>query len=105
MVDAAIRKIVENYILLKSEGIPITKAIFFGSYADGIPSPNSDIDLFLVSPIFDKFNDKCIGKIWRLTKNFNYRIEPIAVGEKIFNSENDSPIIATAKIKGYEIAA
>ena len=104
MVDQNVINIVKEYLrLLAAEGIDIKKAILFGSYAKGTAKKESDIDLMLVSSLFDKNNDDCIGRLWRLTKISNYKIEPIAVGEKRFIEDDISPIVEIARREGIEI--
>ena len=106
MVDQNVITIVKEYLrLLAAEGIDIKKAILFGSYAKGTAKKESDIDLMLVSSLFDKNNDEYIGRLWRLTKASSYKIEPIAIGEKRFIEDDISPIVEIARREGIEITA
>lgn len=57
----------------------------------------------LISPLFDTNDDRYYGKLWRLTKVSNYRIEPIAVGERRFLEDDSSPIIEIARREGIEV--
>lgn len=104
MVAEDALKISQKYIesLIKN-GISISKAIIFGSYARGDYTDESDIDLLLVSPLFDKPMDAYYGLIWKLTKIANYKIEPVPVGEKFFRMDTGSPIIEQAKIEGIDL--
>ena len=104
MVDEIVINLVKKYLIaLKREGINITKSIIFGSCARGTAGKESDIDLLLVSPLFDNDEDKYSGKIWRLTKISDYKIEPITIGEKRFNEDKGLIIIDIAKNEGYEV--
>lgn len=106
MADEQIITLIKEYLVkLKEEGIMVTKAILFGSYAFGNAHADSDIDLLIVSPQFDNGEDKYIGKLWKATKCSNYRIEPIAIGVTKFDVAENSPIISLAKKHGFEIAA
>ncbi|MDP8216341.1 MAG: nucleotidyltransferase domain-containing protein [Candidatus Kaelpia imicola] len=49
-IDTLIKRFTEE---LKKE-IPIEKILLFGSYAEGNPMKDSDIDLIVVSPFFEK---------------------------------------------------
>lgn len=51
----------------------------YGSYSRGEENENSDIDIMIVSQQFDRDDDKQIGRIWRVTKSFDYRIEPYII--------------------------
>ena len=104
MVDQSVIEIVKKYLaeLLKA-GININKAILYGSHARGNASPDSDIDLLLISPIFDDDRNMYSNLIWRLTKVSDYKIEPIAVGEKRFAEDDVSIILEVARTEGIEI--
>jgi len=89
---------------LKENGITIKKAILFGSHVKNEAREGSDIDVLLVSNLFDNEDDKYTGKIWRLTSVSDYRIEPIAVGEKRFYEDDNSPLLEIIRREGLEIA-
>ncbi len=90
-------------IVLSEEGIPIDKAFLYGSYARNEASKESDIDVMLVSKIFDIKNDPISGKAWRLTMLVDARIEPYMVGEKKFHQDEYSPLLQIVKQEGIEI--
>jgi predicted nucleotidyltransferase len=71
-------KDVQRYIIeLKKYGIPIQRALLFGSWARGYPREESDVDVALISQSFsgDRFEDR--RKIVPLRRMINNRIEPI----------------------------
>jgi predicted nucleotidyltransferase len=104
MADDNVIDIIKKYLNeLKKNGIEITKAILFGSYARHEQHENSDIDLLLISPIFEDGGDEFTGKIWMLTKVADYKIEPIAVGEKRYNEDDVTPLLEIARKEGIEI--
>ena len=106
MVDANIINLVKKYLdVLSSEGIFISKAYLYGSQANGTATEDSDIDLMLISPLFDEDADKYAPALWLSTRNVSYKIEPIAVGEKRFQSDEVSPLIQTVRQEGIEIIA
>jgi len=102
------REIIESlktYInLLKTEGISVEKAFLYGSYSTDTATDNSDIDLMIVTNNVDVDDDFVIGKIWKLTREINTRIEPFLVGIDRFNNNNHSPLIDLVKKSGIEIA-
>lgn len=96
--------IVYTYLtVLKQAGISIDKAYLFGSYARNEANEESDIDLLLVSSMFDTDDDYILSKPWLYTGKVDYRIEPLTVGLKKFSSDYTSPIIEAARQTGIEI--
>ena len=71
--------IAKRYLeLVKASNFPmqINKAYLFGSYANGNPNKDSDIDIaFIVNKWVGDYED-AIVPIWRLRKNVDFRIEP-----------------------------
>jgi predicted nucleotidyltransferase len=96
--------IVRQYVTnLNNGGILIFKAYLFGSYARNEATENSDIDVMLVSDAFDTDDDLILSKPWSPKFRVDYRIEPIAVGKKRFQTEDSSPIIEIVKKEGLEV--
>ena len=105
MAERKIIESLEKYIaLLKAEGISVEKAFLYGSYSLDRETDSSDIDLMIVTNNMDADNDVIIGKIWKLTKKINTKIEPFLVGLDRFNKNNYSPLIDLVKTNGIEIA-
>lgn len=105
MVDTKIIDIVKKYLrILSQEGLIISKAFIYGSQANGTATEESDIDLMLVSPLFDENTDKYAPILWLSTRKASYKIEPIAVGYKRFHTDDKSPLIETVRQEGVEIA-
>ena len=90
-------------LLLKSEGISVNKAFLFGSYLNETASDQSDIDIMIVSDNYDENDDLIIGKVWKLTRRINTKIEPFFIGSKKFNEDSSSPLINMIKRQGLEI--
>jgi predicted nucleotidyltransferase len=91
--------------LLLQEGIPVEKAYLYGSYARGEENEESDIDILLVSELFDKNDDKTVGKTWRIGQSIDVRIEPYTVGRERFLIDEFSPLLQIVKKEGLEIKA
>ena len=105
MARGEVIELLKKYILLLNrEGISVTKAFLFGSYAKDTPSDTSDIDVMIVSDKYDENDDFTIGKVWQLTRKINTRIEPFFIGIKKFKDDNASPLINMVKSEGIEIA-
>jgi predicted nucleotidyltransferase len=104
MARSEIIELLKKYVLLlNSEGVSVNKAFLFGSYSTDTATESSDIDVMIVSNKFDENDDLIIGKIWKLTRKINTKIEPFLVGNKKFNEDNSSPLINMIKDKGIEI--
>jgi predicted nucleotidyltransferase len=106
LVDSEVINIVKKYLsILSGAGLEISKAYLYGSHARGTATEQSDIDLMLVSPLFDGNTDKYASVLWLSTRKASYKIEPIAVGEKKFMTDDTSPLIEIVRQEGIEIAA
>ena len=104
MARSEIIELLKKYVLLlNSEGVSVNKAFLFGSYSTDTATESSDIDVMIVSNKFDENDDLIIGKIWKLTRKINTKIEPFLVGNKKFNEDNSSPLINMIQDKGIEI--
>jgi len=104
MAKEEIIALLKKYVdLLNTEGLSVRKAFLFGSYSAGNETSMSDIDVMIVSDKFDETDDIAIGKMWRLTRKINTRIEPFLIGIKKFKEDNTSPLLSTIKLNGLEI--
>lgn len=104
MAQGEIINILKQYcLLLNSSGISVSRAFLFGSYAKNEATPDSDIDVLVVSPVFDVQNDLLKVKAWRLTEKVNNKIEPYIIGLKKFTNDDVSPLLQVVKKEGIEI--
>ncbi|MCX6149832.1 MAG: nucleotidyltransferase domain-containing protein [Ignavibacteriales bacterium] len=105
MVSREIIKTIKLYLNeVAKKGISIKKAYLYGSHARGEATSDSDIDLLLVSPLFEERNDKLKAQLWLIAGDINYKIEPYAVGEKKFLEDDHSPLLETVRQEGIEIS-
>ncbi len=105
MAQSEIIDLVRKYCLsLSAFGIPVTRAYLYGSWARDEANDNSDIDVMVVSPIFDKHNDLIKAKAWRATEKIDLRIEPYTVSLKKFLNDDVSPLMQIVKREGIEIS-
>lgn len=88
MVEESIRKIILDYIeTVQKAGIPVAYALLFGSYAREEDSRDSDIDILIVSPEFDRPDaEQKINLLWELRVKTDSRIEPLPIGLKAWES-------------------
>ena len=102
MAKNEIIEILKSYIfLLRAEGIKIDKAFLYGSYLNNTETIESDIDLMLVTE--NENDDYLAGKIWKLTRKINSKIEPFIIGANRFNNDDNSPLVDLVKRTGLEI--
>ncbi len=96
---------VRNYLRsLAAEGIPASFGVVFGSQARGTAHRWSDIDLLVVSPVFDGVRrDEDVNRLWRLAGRLDSRIEPIPCGERQWAEDDSSAIIEIARLEGTPI--
>jgi len=104
MAKREVIELLRKYVtLLNNEGISVNKAFLFGSYSNDTASDSSDIDVMIVSDNYDETDDEVAGKIWKLTRRINTKIEPFLIGIKKFRDDNSSPLVSMIKTKGIEI--
>ena len=105
MVDASVIAGVRKYLReLSLHGIPASFGVVFGSYASGRPHTLSDIDIVVVSPVFDgTFTRESVSLLWRVAARTDSRIEPIPCGEKQWVEDQGRPIIEIARREGVRI--
>ena len=102
MAKNEVIEILNSYIhLLRVEGIQVDRAFLYGSYLSDTATSESDIDLMIVTE--NEMDDNLAGKIWKLTKKVNSKIEPFLVGANRFNSNDNSPLVDLVKRTGIEI--
>lgn len=101
MAKRAIVNKVRKYLgILLENGFPVTGGIIYGSYARGEETPDSDIDVLVLSPLFDRNRRARVGELWSLARKADIRIEPVPVGEKRFHTDNVSPLLEIARREG-----
>lgn len=102
MVDKAIIIGVRRYLNAVNEGgIRVSFGVIFGSQTRGGATEESDIDLLVVSPVFDGARTlDNVGELWYCAAKTNSRIEPIPCGEKQWVEDDGSPIIEVARQQG-----
>jgi predicted nucleotidyltransferase len=106
MADQSIIKSVKKYLneLLKL-GIPVQYGILFGSYAQKqTPHQWSDIDVLIISTLYDeKYSREDINLLWKTAAHTDSRIEPVPVGLKRWETDDESTIIEVARREGIRI--
>ncbi len=84
-----IKKTIESYLtLLRRNNFSIREAYLFGSYAKGFQSEWSDIDIALVSDIFEGVRIRDKDKIRRLTLSVSSSLEVFPFRPEDFSPDN-----------------
>jgi predicted nucleotidyltransferase len=102
-VDSSVMKNVYLFLQkLDEEGIEISKAYIFGSYANDRFDQWSDIDVAIVSPQIgsDRFEERI--RLTRMANQIDDRIEPL-----LFNTENfvdSDPLVKEIMTSGHVVA-
>jgi len=98
----SIALIVRRYLMnLRQLDMPVSYGVVFGSQVRADAGQWSDIDLLVVSPRFDeKYQREDINLLWRVAARTDSRIEPIAVGQQQFLTDDSSAIIEIARREG-----
>ena len=94
--------IARKYLALVKESdfpMQIDKAYLFGSYANGSPKKDSDIDIALVVKKWEGNYQEAVVSVWRLRKNIDLRIEP----HIIVPDEDYADFLLEIKKTGVEI--
>jgi len=88
-IPAKIEQIIVKYMdILKQNKIPIKNAFLFGSFARGNYNEWSDIDIALVSDIFEGNRIYDRKKIRRLTLSVSSSLEVLPFNSNDFNDTN-----------------
>jgi predicted nucleotidyltransferase len=104
MVEKPTLEKIKKYIqLLREHGIPVSQVFLFGSHVSGKADAASDIDLLVVSPVFDQDRMARAGELWALAFEIDSRIEPIPAGEKAFRADRITPIYEIVRNEGLKV--
>ncbi len=106
MLDESVAASVRRYLdAVQANGIPVRFGVVFGSQVSGHPDEWSDIDLLVVSRLFDETRDRAqIALLWRLTARIDSRIEPIPCGERQWETDDSSALVELARRQGERVA-
>ena len=95
MAEESIIRVIQDYLsLLNREGIHASRAILYGSQAEGRASPDSDIDVVVIAEDFDRSrNRELVERLWLLSARSDARIEPIPCGEDEWVKDDSRAIL------------
>lgn len=104
MVSQEILVTITHYIQqVRQAEIDVVAAVLFGSYAQGTATKDSDIDLVVIAPEFDRRDEAQVDLLWELRAFSDPRIEPIACGSRQWVEDDSSPILSIARETGIVI--
>lgn len=104
MAKRTVINLIKRYAqVLRNHGFPVSAVYLFGSHARGQADKDSDIDIMVVSPIFDVNRLDRAAELWKLTAEVDLRIEPIPAGEKAFQNDHVTPIYEIVRQEGIRV--
>lgn len=105
MVADSVVDLVKRYLArVAGAGVDVRFGVVYGSQAAGSADQWSDIDLLVVSPLYDGaygYADRAL--LWHLSAQVDSRIEPIPCGEHQWQADDGSPLIEIARREGQVI--
>ena len=106
MLDETILSVVKAYLdNLADNGVRVDFVVLYGSQAKGLANDDSDIDLLVVSPQFDKSVPRqLINILWRTAARTDSRIEPVACGTRQWQEDDGLPFIEMIRREWIKIA-
>jgi predicted nucleotidyltransferase len=105
MAEESVITSVRKYLneLLRA-GIPVRFGIMFGSHARKETHRWSDIDLLVISSLYDgSYSREDINLLWRAAARTDNRIEPIPVGLNRWETDDGSTVIEAARREGIRV--
>jgi len=81
-MDKTIIKKLKKYAHIISKKLPVKKIILYGSYAKGLQTENSDIDIAVVLEKIPGDYLNISAELFNLVRDIDFRIEPILINEK-----------------------
>jgi len=105
MVAQEIRDIVGRFVAaVAAQGVHVERALLYGSVAAGRQTPDSDLDIAVVSSDFgrDRFEE---GKmLMRLAWRIDPRLHPVPLSTDSFHHDTWIPLVHEIRKHGIEIA-
>ena len=105
MADGAAVATVRAYLRrLVDLGLEPRFTVLFGSHAVGEPDEWSDIDVVVVSPVFDGRKDRGdIDCLWVATLDVDDRLEPIPCGVREWEHDDARALLEIARCTGRRV--
>ncbi|MFH1859778.1 MAG: nucleotidyltransferase domain-containing protein [bacterium] len=104
MVERSIIKTIKRFAqVLEEEGVNIDKIILYGSYRDGKPRIDSDIDVAVISKDFGKDPTEEGMYLFRVAGGIDPRMEPVPISLESYEKDTWIPLIYEIRQKGMEI--
>ena len=104
MAKRSVVALVKRYAqVLMEHGFPVSAVYLYGSHVHRRAAANSDIDVLVVSPVFDVDRYSRVGELWRLTRLVDTRIEPLPAGEKAFAEDQITPLYEIVRQEGIRV--
>lgn len=99
-----IRRLRKFSRLLAQNGVELDRMILYGSYAKGLQTGDSDIDVAVVSKNFGRDRVEEGMLLFRIAGEIDSRIEPVPVSLKSLEQDTWVPLIYEIRKNGIEIS-
>ncbi|MDR3153606.1 MAG: nucleotidyltransferase domain-containing protein [Deltaproteobacteria bacterium] len=97
-----VTSIVKTYADEVRRTMPIQKVVLYGSYAKGLASEDSDVDVcFFLSSFADQKREDIMIEMFGLARKYKLYIEPIAF--EVSDLYDDNPFVKEVLRTGIEI--
>lgn len=103
--DKQLDQVINDYISKLRGKITIDKVVLFGSYAKGIPTELSDVDLLIISKDLSPNEPKCKNGFYldNLVGDFNPHLEVMAIHPQKLNNPIEKGFFEEILTTGKEI--
>jgi predicted nucleotidyltransferase len=107
MVERSLVAVIQKYLeALSASGIENPRAVLFGSHVNGMTDTWSDIDILVLSPVFDHaISRDQVNLLWRTAARIDSRIEPVPCGKRQWEEDDSSALVEIARRTGIAIEA
>ncbi|MBU1262292.1 nucleotidyltransferase domain-containing protein [bacterium] len=104
MAERSIIRIIKRFAqVLEEEGVNVDKIILYGSYREGKPRIDSDIDVAVISKDFGKDPTEEGMNLFRIACSIDSRMEPVPISLESYENDTWLPLIYEIRQKGMEI--
>jgi predicted nucleotidyltransferase len=88
---------------LARAGVHVDRLVLFGSWANGRPGPESDIDVAVVSRDFGRDTTEEGMFLFRVAGDVDPRLEPVALSPESYERNTWVPLVYEIRTTGREV--
>ena len=104
MVEKSIIRTIKKFAqVLEKDGVDIDKILLYGSYREGKPRIDSDIDIAVISRDFGKDPTEEGMFLFRVAGDIDSKMEPVPISSDSYEKDTWIPLIYEIRQKGIEV--